>query len=105
MQWYCDLPYAIRQPTARSPVPAVDGLGEVTVDITAVVNAKAYAATAYTTQLGFQFGGADECSRLLREHAQEEADRLGRDGAVEVLRTAANGHLSTIAAPSRDGSK
>lgn len=46
VQRYCDLPYAIRQPTARSPVPAVDGLGEVTVDITAVVNAKAYAATA-----------------------------------------------------------
>lgn len=85
--WYRDVPYAIGQQTARPPLPMVDAMAERPVDITAALSRKCCAATAYATQLDFQFGGADRCVDTLRQHAVEEGRRVGLDGAAEVMRS------------------
>lgn len=65
--WYRDTPYAIREPAAR-PVPELPaGLTPAAADISGEPLARKVAASqAYTTQVGFQFGGD-----------QELADKLG----------------------------
>lgn len=85
--WYRDVPYAIGQPRARSPQQAVASMAETPFDITDALARKCEAATAYVTQLGFQFGSASGCAEALGAHAAAEARRVGRSGAAEVLRT------------------
>jgi len=89
VRWYQDLPYAIRDPAARSPLAALDDLREEPLDVTATIDAKGHAVAAYRTQLGFQFDGPSAAARRLRDHARVEAVRLGVDGAVEVVRRTA----------------
>ena len=81
--WYRDTPYVLREPRAGAP-EALAGLAEVGValDLTAL-DARVAAATSYTTQLGFQFGGVEQAALALRAFARAEAARLGlaADGA------------------------
>lgn len=85
--WYRDVPYAIREARARSPLSDVDALPEQPIDVTRALDTKCWAATAYATQLPFQFGGPEHCRRALRDHARAEAARVGGTGAAEVVRT------------------
>ncbi|WP_344629894.1 PIG-L family deacetylase [Streptomyces glaucosporus] len=95
--WWRDVPYVARAPRAADGPPpggpaatgsATDGAtGEVTVDIGAVLARKTAAAACYTTQLGFQFGGAERVGEVLSAVARTEARRAGaRCGHGETLR-------------------
>ena len=77
--WYRDTPYALRAPDAPPPEGLV-ALG-VPLDETAV-DARVAAATSYTTQLGFQFGGAEQAAAAVRAFSRSEAARLGVTGAA-----------------------
>ncbi|GAA4774289.1 PIG-L family deacetylase [Actinomycetospora chlora] len=81
--WWRDTPYAVRHPEATG-APQVSGT-DVAVDVTAVLTAKAEAAGAYASQVGFQFGGQEHVAPVLAELATREGD--GRP--AEVLRAGA----------------
>lgn len=66
--WWRDAPYALRRPDAR-PWTVVPDAPERAVGIGAQLERKIAAARRYTTQLGFQFGGADGVGPALRELA------------------------------------
>ena len=76
--WYRDAPYAMRNPDAQ-PADAVSGTMLV-VDVAAGLDRKLRAATAYASQLGFQFGGAAQAEGALRAFAVSEA---GGEGLAE----------------------
>ena len=64
---YRDTPYAIRHSIGeRDPVA-------VAVDITKVLHRKLQASCAYATQIGYQFGGAEQTATALRNFASSEA--------------------------------
>lgn len=67
--WYRDTPYAIRNPDAQ---PFVDALPSTVVPIAATLERKVAAASAYSSQIGFQFGGSDATARALRDFARRE---------------------------------
>ena len=69
--FYRDTPYAIRKPGATA-LHAVPQTGSETVVITAALDRKIAAAQAYTSQIGFQFGGAAPLARALRSFALQE---------------------------------
>ncbi len=78
LAFYRDTPYALRQPLAR-PSPAVPPGADVVIPIAAGLAAKVAAAQAYTTQIGFQFGGADALAAALTDFAWAE----GKDQPAE----------------------
>ena len=61
--YWQDMPYLLRDPAAQ-PFPEVPEVAG-TVDIAAALPAKIAACTAYTSQLGFQFGGAPACAAAI----------------------------------------
>ncbi len=69
--FYRDTPYAIRNPAGARHVHMA-GLAAVHVDIAAGLTRKVGAATAYVSQLGFQFGGPGPAGLALREFAWAE---------------------------------
>lgn len=77
--WYRDTPYAMRVAPSSPP----DGRREVAVAIDPV--AKARAAAAYATQLGFQFGGTEAMAVALTDFARAEGWRSGSDHPVETF--------------------
>jgi LmbE family N-acetylglucosaminyl deacetylase len=79
--WWRDAPYHWRRPDAV-PWTAVPDGREHAVDITAHLTAKTTAARCYTTQLGFQFGGAAAVGPALAA-AGPELFRVPRVGAPE----------------------
>ena len=92
--WYRDLPYAIRNPDARTSPLLPSGLTETSEDISSSLETKLYAASAYATQNGFQFGDEAALRASLSRFAVEEARRTGRSGAAEVfLRATGAGRL------------
>ncbi len=82
--WWRDTPYAVRHPDAPG-APEVGGT-EVAVALDGVLDAKADAAGAYATQVGFQFGGGEHVAPVLGDLARREGARLGVDGPVEIHR-------------------
>ena len=84
--WYRDAPYATRNP-GSSPSPLLPaGLSEGAVDVAETLEAKLAACAAYTTQLGFQFGGEGNMREALAAFAAAEARRLGsRTTAAEAV--------------------
>lgn len=76
--WYRDTPYAIRQPDAEPSSLLPQGLVECAINISKYLELKIEGAGAYASQVGFQFGGAEEAARKLREfHAlQGMAERF-----------------------------
>lgn len=80
--WYRDTPYAIRHPEAAAPAAVRDGRSEAGVALgEAALVAKLDACAAYTTQLGFQFGGAEIMRATLAGFARSEAARTGTAAA------------------------
>ena len=85
LAFYRDTPYAIRQPQAR-PSPAIPGGLLLAINIAAALDRKIAAAQAYTTQIGFQFGGAQPTAAALASFAREEA-AANRRSASSAPRT------------------
>ncbi len=82
--WWRDAPYALRRPDARPWTVVPEGRDRA-VGIGAQLERKIAAARCYTTQLGFQFGGADGVGPALRELAGPdcaEGFRVGRCGGA-----------------------
>lgn len=75
--WYRDAPYATRNPGSRPSSLLPAGLSEGAIDIAETLGAKLDACAAYTTQLGFQFGGEENMRAALTAFAASEARRLG----------------------------
>ena len=69
--WYRDTPYAIRNPAAL-PDPALRGFAAGTVEIAAGLERKLAASCAYTSQIGFQFGGVEATATALRAFSSRE---------------------------------
>ena len=82
--WWRDTPYAVHHPDAPG-AREVTGT-EAAVGIDDVLAAKAEAAGAYATQVGFQFGGPEHVAPVLADLARREGARHGIDGAVEIHR-------------------
>jgi len=83
--WWRDVPYVIRHPGAAAPFPLLDRHSEIAVEISGVLHRKIAAARCYTTQLDFQFGGAQRAGTALREWAQAEAARTAAGTVVEMF--------------------
>jgi LmbE family N-acetylglucosaminyl deacetylase len=83
--WYRDTPYIIRQPTAMPSLLMPDGLHEQGVAIDQAIEGKIEGCCAYTTQIGFQFGGAAAVAHKLRALHQREAERVHMTGYTEVF--------------------
>lgn len=69
--FYRDTPYAIRNPEALRNV-TLPPFHETTVEICNGLDRKLAASCAYRSQIGFQFGGADETTVALRKFAVQE---------------------------------
>ncbi len=87
LAFYRDTPYAIRNPAA-SALPGVP-TALATFDIVAALDRKIAAAQAYSTQIGFQFGGPQPLATALRQHALREgngaaAERLSGSAALAL---------------------
>lgn len=88
--FYRDTPYAIRNPNAGSHV-GNNNVSEYVVGIAGGLDRKVAAASAYGSQIGFQFGGAASLGVALREFAVREghgrpAERFLASGrALELL--------------------
>lgn len=95
--WYRDTPYIIRQPDAQPSPLLPHGLHEHGITIDQTLNLKIAGCCAYTTQIGFQFGGAAHVGPKLETLHQREAERLGMDGYAEALHLpVAEDTLSTL---------
>ena len=71
--FYRDTPYAIRAPDAAAD-PAVPRASTIRVPIADALDRKISAAQAYATQIGFQFQGAQNTARALRDFAVAEGN-------------------------------
>jgi LmbE family N-acetylglucosaminyl deacetylase len=76
---YRDTPYALRV------APTATDAADQAAPIAAQLDRKLDACAAYTTQLGFQFGGETAMRRALREFADAEGRRLRAGGPAEAL--------------------
>ncbi len=86
--WYRDTPYAIREPAAR-PAGLLDTAGFASRRVSlaeGVLARKIAGCCRYTSQIGFQFGGADGVREKLRAFHRAEADG---DGFAETFLSAA----------------
>lgn len=83
--WWRDVPYVIRNPDAAAPFPLLDRHSEIAVEIGGVLHRKIAAVRCYTTQLDFQFGGAQRVGTALHAWAQAEAARTAGGVAVEMF--------------------
>ena len=72
LAFYRDTPYAIRNPAA-SALPGVP-TALATFDIAAALDRKIAAAQAYSSQIGFQFGGPQPLAVALRDFALREGN-------------------------------
>lgn len=82
--WYRDTPYIIRQPEARPAPELPAGLTEVALPLAAAaLAAKVAASQAYTSQIGFQFGGAEITRVKLMQLADMEGQAAGLAQAAE----------------------
>ena len=84
--WYRDTPYALREPDAEPSDLLPAGLAEIAVSLEPdILDRKIDGACAYASQIGFQFGGAEEVRRKLTEFHALEAERGGTNGYAERL--------------------
>jgi LmbE family N-acetylglucosaminyl deacetylase len=88
--WWRDAPYAVRHPDAAGAAGVAGS--EIAVDVADVLTAKAEAAGAYATQVGFQFGGPEHVAPDLADLARQEGRRVGVGGPVEILRAGGTVH-------------
>ncbi|AHY47679.1 GlcNAc-PI de-N-acetylase [Rubrobacter radiotolerans] len=101
--FYRDAPYAIRSPKAVPSALLPGGTAEVPVTLAPEdLEAKLRATESYTTQLGFQFGGAGEMRKTLRCFARSEAGRLGTSGLTEALLAAPPERVRSLFEPAEE---
>nr|GFD48999.1 hypothetical protein [Tanacetum cinerariifolium] len=82
--WYRDTPYIIRQPDALPAPELPAGLSETALPLSeAALAAKIAASQAYVSQLGFQFGNAEQVRVKLTKLVSEEAKAVGLSPAAE----------------------
>jgi LmbE family N-acetylglucosaminyl deacetylase len=82
--WYRDTPYIIRQPAAQPAPELPAGLTEVALPLNeAALVAKIAASQAYTTQIGFQFGDAEQVRIKLTQLAALEGQAVGLGQVAE----------------------
>jgi len=82
--WYRDTPYIIRQPAAQPAPELPAGLTEIAVPLSeAALAAKIAASQAYASQIGFQFGDAEQVRSKLTQLAGAEAQIAGLAPAAE----------------------
>lgn len=87
--YYRDTPYAVRKAPecfgANNPAHLdADSLGEFGVGVGYALKIKLNACAAYSTQLGFQFGGESRMRSSLGNFAETEGVRLGLGGPAEA---------------------
>lgn len=87
--WWRDIPYVLHRPDAV-PWVGVPAGREQAFHIAGQLPAKIAAARCYTTQLSFQFGGAEHVEPRLRLLAATEAVRVGSDAPSEVFTVCAS---------------
>ncbi len=82
--WYRDTPYIIRQPGAK-PAPELPAdLVETVMPLSgAALAAKVAASRAYASQIGFQFGGAEQVQTKLAHLATAEGQAAGVNEVAE----------------------
>ena len=83
---YRDTPYALRS-------GATADAADRSAPIAAQLDRKLDACAAYTTQLGFQFGGETAMRRALWEFADSEGRRLSAGGPAEALAVPQSGSV------------
>ncbi|MFC7736983.1 PIG-L deacetylase family protein [Roseomonas sp. GCM10028921] len=83
--WWRDFPYTIRADTPRRPFEAMLSAFPETA-LPTDPGAKHRACAAYTTQLGYQFGGPEGLARILAATGGQETARA--QGAVPLTRAA-----------------
>ncbi|MFD1873767.1 PIG-L deacetylase family protein [Hymenobacter bucti] len=95
--WYRDTPYIIRQPAALPAPELPAGLAEVALPLSeAALAAKVAASQAYPSQIGFQFGSAEQVRVKLTQLAGTEA-QAANAGAPAAERFAAQaGYVFSI---------
>lgn len=93
--WYRDTPYIIRQPTANPSTLLPSDLHKQGISINHTLECKIAGCCAYTTQIGFQFGGAAEVARKLRALHQREAKGVNMLGYAEVFAVPSSVGLAT----------
>jgi len=82
--WWQDFPYTTRNGRMRQPfTPTMDGLPEATLPSDPL--RRLTACAAYTSQLGFQFGGLDGLTRALSATGGDERVRVQGDLASAGL--------------------
>lgn len=77
--WYRDTPYAIRNPKAAPTDLLPKNLIETASDVSQTIEQKIAGCAVYTTQINFQFGGAEKLKVDLQGFHQAEARRTGRN--------------------------
>lgn len=83
-RWYRDTPYAIREPKAQpSPLLPPDVFVDAISFDETELQRKVRGCCAYPSQIGFQFGGAEEVARKLRLFHEDEAQNADVDGFAE----------------------
>lgn len=82
--WYRDTPYAIRNQSALPDV-RLAGLPSCLAGIGPGLDRKAAASCAYTSQLGFQFGGPAAADQALRAFAAQEGGGLPAERLLGAL--------------------
>ncbi len=86
LAFYRDTPYAIRNPDSR-PLAGVPTAPGTTLPIGDVLERKIAASAAYTSQIGFQFGGAAALAEAIGAFARREGDGLAAERFSGALRT------------------
>lgn len=82
--WYRDTPYIIRQPDALPAPELPAGLAELAQPLSEVaLAAKVAASQAYVSQLGFQFGNAEQVRIKLTQLASAEGQAAGVEQVAE----------------------
>lgn len=82
--YYRDTPYAMRDPEAAPALGGVAGMEETGTGIRRELPEKLRACEAYSSQLGFQFGGVRGMREALEGFALSEGVRLGLGGPAET---------------------
>lgn len=88
--WYKDTPYAMRDAGAEPSRLLPGGMPEAACDIGRTLRIKLAAIEAYSTQLGFQFGGGRRMRETLAGFHKAEAELFAAagEGAAERFRHA-----------------
>ena len=96
--WYRDAPYVLREPEAHPTEPLASAAPHLVPVAPDALAAKLDACAAYTTQLGFQFGGDTVMREALTAFACDEGRRHGQTVPAEIFLDDAGASLQDVPA-------